>query len=471
MIKTFVTFLRASTVLVFALFAYHNSMGQSSGLKRVFSLEYDEQHPIIAPDGSLFFTLAFHPDNIGGKSDPGDVWFAPEEDGVFKLPQSIAELSTPFYDLLIGFIDSDTALVYHANLNREQVIIRYFWDGGSWNRDEVVQIPGLKTKGDYFSASLDPGGSFMVMSMDSYGSYGNEDLYISKRNGNTWSRPINLGASINTASQELSPAIGFNGDSLYFSTNASDNEKSIEIYFSMRLDESWRKWSNPKLLKLSEMAGMDMYYFPASENERFFFTNTQTSDDFGNIYYNGVASLKIEEVPSKKEENLENKMEIRSFENANVIKNLYANENVLKSSIEPTLGKTIVGDLKENLATLAVGEGLVLEGLLFQRASVDLVNDKESLNTLDELATYLNDNPEKVISIEGHTDSYGNENVNMRLSLARANKIKELLIERGVQKDRLFTKGWGGKKPIATNSNVAGRMKNRRVEIIFLLNK
>ena len=135
MIKTFVTFLRASTVLVFALFAYHNSMGQSSGLKRVFSLEYDEQHPIIAPD------------NIGGKSDPGDVWFAPEEDGVFKLPQSIAELSTPFYDLLIGFIDSDTALVYHANLNREQVIIRYFWDGGSWNRDEVVQIPGIHGAG------------------------------------------------------------------------------------------------------------------------------------------------------------------------------------------------------------------------------------------------------------------------------------------------------------------------------------
>jgi|GEM_PF-3479481 len=467
--KVFVIFLRASIILVLAFFVFHKSEGQTMELKRVFSLEYDEQQPLLAPDGSLYFTLAFHPYNKGGKSDPGDVWFAPKAEGAFKSPQSLPELSTRYYDLLIGFIGQDTALVYHANLNNQQVIHRYIWDGTSWNRDEVVQVPGFKTKGDYFSAVLDPSGSFMVLAMDSYGSYGNEDIYVSKKNGNTWTRPLNIGATINTVSQELSPEITSNGDTLYFSTNASGSEKSIEIYFSKRLDDSWRNWSNPELLKISDMAGMDMYYLPDRKNGRYFFTNTQASDGFGNIYFNGNASLQSPQSPQKMTNNPITRSETTGLDNPEIPKNenQLPFDNDIKKTTEIQVDSKIVRSLAKNLDTLAIGEGLILEDILFQRGSVELVNS-ESLTILNELSAYLIDHSRRVISIEGHTDSYGNQNVNERLSLERANKIKKLLLEKGVPDASLLTKGWGGKKPIATNSNEAGRKKNRRVEIIVL---
>ncbi|EPR65605.1 OmpA family protein [Cyclobacterium qasimii] len=467
--KTFVILLRASTILVLALFVIHKSEGQTTELKRIFSLEYDEQQPLLAPDGSLYFTLAFHPNNKGGKRDSGDIWFAPKKEGVFMSPQSVPEISTPYYDLLIGFIDENIALVYHANLNNQQVIQRYKWSGVRWSRDEPMQLPGFKTKGDYFSAALDPSGSYMVLSMDSYGSYGNEDIYVSKRNGNSWTRPLNLGTTLNTASQELSPAITLNGDTLYFSTNASDSEKSIEIYFSKRLDDSWGNWSKPELLGFSEMAGMDMYYLPDRKNGGFFYTNTQTSDGFGNIYFNGKASMQSTNSFLEQRNNLGNEPETIIIDSSAFAKNeaVIPTNNGVNSNTESPLEKSIGGTLSKNLDTLAAGKGLVLEDLLFQRGSVELVN-KESLTILDELSVYLMENPEKIISIEGHTDSYGNEGVNARLSLARANKIKDLLLEKGIPEVRLLTKGWGGKKPIATNSNLAGRIKNRRVEIFVL---
>ena len=309
----------------------------------------------------------------------------------------------------------------------------------------------------------------MVLSMDSYGSYGNEDIYISKRRGNTWTRPLNLGATINTVSQELSPAITSNADTLYFSTNSAESEKGIEVFFSKRMDDSWGNWSKPKLLGSSEMAGMDMYYLPVTKRGRSYFTNTQTSDGFGNIYFNGNASVG----PSSKgmiddPVNRADKEELNNPEIQRIDKPLPLS-NDLKETEQNQVDRTVDRSLAKGLDTLAVGKALILEKLLFQRGSVELVN-KESLTTLDELSAYMIENSGKIISIEGHTDSYGNEDVNSRLSLARANKIKEFLLEKGVPKERLLTKGWGGKKPIATNSNLAGRIKNRRVEL-FVLSK
>ncbi len=71
----------------------------------------------------------------------------------------------------------------------------------------------------------------------------------------------------------------------------------------------------------------------------------------------------------------------------------------------------------------------------------------------------------EVIIAVGHTDSIGTEAYNMGLSIRRSNAVKEYLVSKGVEKNRVYTEGKGELQPIASNKTAEGRAKNRRVEI------
>jgi len=71
----------------------------------------------------------------------------------------------------------------------------------------------------------------------------------------------------------------------------------------------------------------------------------------------------------------------------------------------------------------------------------------------------------EVIIAVGHTDSIGTEAYNQGLSERRANAVKDYLVSKGIEKNRVYTEGKGEKQPIASNSTAEGRAKNRRTEI------
>lgn len=83
---------------------------------------------------------------------------------------------------------------------------------------------------------------------------------------------------------------------------------------------------------------------------------------------------------------------------------------------------------------------------------------------LDHLALVLNNSPRCVLSIDAYTDSIGSIEENQKLSDERALQVKQLLVDRGVQEQRMRTKGWGEQFPITENSTKEGRQRNRRVE-------
>lgn len=85
--------------------------------------------------------------------------------------------------------------------------------------------------------------------------------------------------------------------------------------------------------------------------------------------------------------------------------------------------------------------------------------------TLDRVAAVLRAHPEVRLRIEGHADATGEDGVNDPLSEARAARVRDLLVERGVVAARIAIVGHGERKPVATNSTAEGRAKNRRVEI------
>jgi len=71
----------------------------------------------------------------------------------------------------------------------------------------------------------------------------------------------------------------------------------------------------------------------------------------------------------------------------------------------------------------------------------------------------------EVIIAVGHTDSTGDQALNQKLSVARADAVKNYLVSKGIEKNRVYTEGKGAAQPVADNKTNEGRAKNRRVEI------
>ncbi len=92
----------------------------------------------------------------------------------------------------------------------------------------------------------------------------------------------------------------------------------------------------------------------------------------------------------------------------------------------------------------------------------------ESFDTLDNIASIMNEYPNTRFLIEGHTDSRGSDSYNLDLSDRRAASVREYFLGKGVQASRLESKGFGETRPVATNNTAAGRQENRRVELSIL---
>ncbi|MDR1416626.1 MAG: OmpA family protein [Prevotellaceae bacterium] len=89
-----------------------------------------------------------------------------------------------------------------------------------------------------------------------------------------------------------------------------------------------------------------------------------------------------------------------------------------------------------------------------------------SYEILNQIAEVMSENSDYILIVNGHTDSIGSADDNLLLSEKRANVVKTYLKEKGIQEDRVITKGFGDAKPIASNDTEEGRAKNRRVEFI-----
>ncbi len=109
---------------------------------------------------------------------------------------------------------------------------------------------------------------------------------------------------------------------------------------------------------------------------------------------------------------------------------------------------------------------LTLGGVLFEFGKAALKPAAEQ--QIARIAGFLIANPRRAVLIEGHTDDVGSEPVNQKLSLARAESVREALLANGIEPSRLQAEGFGKAFPVAANTTDAGRRANRRVEIIIL---
>lgn len=115
-----------------------------------------------------------------------------------------------------------------------------------------------------------------------------------------------------------------------------------------------------------------------------------------------------------------------------------------------------------------VGKVMRLDALVFHQRSA--VISPESYAELNTVADMLHQNPNMVIQLEGHTDTRGDKNLNLKLSEDRVESVRNYLVRRGVSKSRIKMKAFGGTQPLSTENTEEAHKLNRRVEVRIIDN-
>jgi OOP family OmpA-OmpF porin len=254
---------------------------------------YDEQNPVISHDGkTLYFTVSNHPENIGGKKDPGDIWFSRWVGDQWSAPVHAGLLlNDRAYNAVAGMSANGDRLFLHGHYDptgntvaRTQGISISGNTGNGWSRPVNIQIPYFQNKSGMVSGTVTEDGATFVFSAETYGTHGVDDLYACTNVNGKWSEPRNLGPVINTQFQEISPSISADGKTLYFSSNGRKGRGSFDVYVSTRLDEGWTNWSDPVNMGDNiNSGGRELFFRPQAELGYATFTTTINSDGYGDI--------------------------------------------------------------------------------------------------------------------------------------------------------------------------------------------
>jgi OmpA-OmpF porin, OOP family len=496
---------------------------------------YDELNPVISPDGkTLFVTIANHPQNLGGKKDPGDIWFCtltaanewsqPVHAGIQindRSFNSIAGFSSDGNEMiLLGHYDSS------GNMAKSQGISVSRKSGTLWGRPQNISIPYFQNKSNISSGFITPDLSVLVYSAEAYGSYGVEDIFVSTRKADgKWSEPKNLGAKINSAFQELSPSLSLDGRTLYFSTNGRKGKGSFDVFSASRLDDSWTNWSEPQNITSVNSDGRDLYYREYAASGFSLYTSTKNSDGYGDVkMYSPQTPLPVDTTSVADARPL-TIQEVKDTVTAKTGKHtVTVRGKVVNSKTGESIPATILFESQssfvEGPAKITAGtEGfetsipssnqyvikIESKGFISTREKLDIqtyeMKDLElnfrlqpievgttvelkdvlfeqsktallpqSFDELDLVVSFMKSNPNVKIELLGHTDNRGIPSQNVKLSQGRVDRVKDYLISKGIEAKRISGKGYGGNKPIASNDTEDTRKLNRRVEFTIRKN-
>lgn len=261
--------------------------------------EYEDILPMQTPDGkTLFFARAASTENVGGKFAGTDVWFSnfDESSGNWSQSQNLDRFNDRGTNAVVGINEKgdEVFLLNTTGTKRAQGVYHSSKTNNVWSEPRLVEIPGLSTE-DFLGAYVSPDMSVIIFSMNGEESRGNEDLYISLKNAKgEWTKPRNLGSTINTNGFEMAPFLTPDKRRLYFSSNGHPGYGSADIFYSDRLYESWEVWSAPKNLGLKINSPAFESFFSIYHDTVAFFSSNRNRD-YCDIYRVAVFPLKSED--------------------------------------------------------------------------------------------------------------------------------------------------------------------------------
>ncbi|GAB4400085.1 MAG: hypothetical protein OHK0053_21240 [Microscillaceae bacterium] len=471
---------------------------------------HQEIAPMVTPDGKMiFFTRSNHPQNVGGP-DKQDVWYAEiKPDGTFSEARNIGEpINTPHHNSSFSISPDGNSMLlnnyYNPDGSLEQGLsVTKRLSQNRWATPQKVIIQNYYNRDKYSEFCLSQDGKILLMTVQRNDTYGGKDIYFSRLQGDgSWSTPENLGPVVNTAASETSPFLASDGKTLYYSTSGLSGYGSNDIFVTRRLDDSWKRWSEPQNLGPTINTPQWEAYFSISAKADFaYYTSYANSVGESDIFR---VRLSEENKPDPVVLILGNVYNAKTREpiSASIIYELLpGGENAGNASSNPQTGeykivlpldkiyailaeapgyipeeenidltgKTTYEEIRKDLYLVPIEEGarVRLRNIFFERTKFNLL--PESFPELNRLIKTLKDNPNMVIRLEGHTEVFGKPKDQMELGYNRVKAVKAYLINQGsIDPDRIKLKSYGGTRPLSRELTEEARALNRRVEINIL---
>lgn len=351
------------------------------------STSYSIENPSISPDGKKMYFSSNKPGGFGG------------------------------FDIYVAEINNEGMPVNPVNL------------GTSINTPNDEKFP-------YAS----PTGTEVYFSSNGHSGYGGQDVFVSKIKKTRYSKPLNLGKTINTVADEIAFILATK-NSGYVTSNRVESEGLYDIYH-FKLQKNALKLNGLVTEKQSEIVLPNTTISLIDEDGKV--VATQISSEKGSCSFE-ISPLENYSIVAKKEGYLDFELPVYgTSDNSNV--------NI---KLEQKKAEIIAN-------TIAI-ENIYFD---FNKASIK----KESTLSLNKILEVLNTNPDMKIVINAHTDARGSDKYNMVLSEKRAQEAKHYLIKKGINPNRLEAKGYGETMPLSNcNENCTDKEfdANRRIEFVI----
>ncbi len=475
---------------------------KSNNIEEVINTKCNELNPVISPDGNILYFCKTYCEKEN-KSD--DIFYViKDKSGNWGQPINIG---SPLNNSMNNFVssvspDGNTLLlgtVYPTQNDktiREGVSISYKTESGwSYPVNQIIE--------DYYNYSgfagfyLANDGKTLLMTVERDDSKGKKDIYVSflKKTG-IWSKPLNLGSTINSFGDEISPFLASDGETMYFSSDGLGGSGSADIFMSRRLDDTWQNWSNPRNLGSDiNTKDWDAYFkIDASGKSAFIVRKNEKNGDMDihkislpnevkpkpvllvkgkvSCYKSGVplrADITFNQYEDDKEiaeshSNASNGLYAHTLPGGLVYSFNASSKNYIRTNKKVDLHNLDKYDeIEVPFELVPMSDTLIcIRNIFFQTAESGI--DAQGMKELEYLAEYLKNDDKAVVEITGHTDNIGSIEKNLLLSEERAIEAKKILVQKGIDPERVIYKGHGSKEPVISNATKWGRDLNRRVE-------
>jgi len=491
----------ALVIVIFCCLTFGIQAQERENLGYMVNSKYNENYPVISPDGkTLYFGRSGNPNNKGEK----DIYYSKlGKNGKWSRAMSMgSKLNNKNEKIVVGTSGDNNQILLFWNDNKKEA---YFSKSNKtakgWSKPQSLLFEGDKEFIESFSGSLASDGKTVVLHLNEANRKTKDDLYVSFiTDKGTLTDPLYLGNTINSNAQEMTPYLSADLKTLYFSSTRPGGQGGADIYYSKRLDDSWTNWTVPKNMgKVINSPAWELYFTVSYLGDFAYFSSTDKSlggDDIFRI------SLKEEQKP-----------EPTVLITGRTLNKKTGNPISTTITYESTTGKDVKGSVVSSSFTgkfqitlpkdkyeiqitaenyYSVSQNLDLEGLqksteilkelalipLEEGESIRMNNiffdfgdstlRSESFAELDRLIDILGNHKKMEIEIGGHTDNIGNDESNKKLSKERADSVVSYLVSKGVNSKKLTSAGYGEAMPEASNDTEEGREQNRRVVFIIL---
>jgi hypothetical protein len=406
---------------------------------------YNEGAQCISPDGMyMFFTGCNRPDGLGRC----DIYLSKREGKNWSAPFNIGgPVNTPGWESQPS-LTADGKTLYFVSTRPGGHGGYDIWrsdlkDNGSWTVP-VNLGPSINTAYDEQSPFIHPDGQTLYFSSNGWPGLGNKDLFISRKDSgnNNWQKPQNLGYPINTFGEESGLTISSDGRTGFFASDQKGGFGGLDIY----------SFELPAILRPAKVTYVKGTVVDA-ETKQMLSAKIQIINLHTNqVVFDDLSDFETGEFLAT--------MTIGKMFGLNVSRDGYLFYSQNFSLENHPDNKPF--HIKVPLQKIKLGGMVVLNNIFFDTNKFSLL--PESKVELQQLIQFLTSNPAVSIEIGGHTDNIGDAKSNQVLSEKRAQTVYDYLVSNKIPPSRLSYNGYGETNPVDENSTETGRKNNRRTE-------